>query len=89
MLALLLLQWYYSGFLRPAFIGVFSANYKLKVCTITEAVGGDYLSLQLEDRDTCSIEGDPGRLLLRLESKENGGRHCGRGSEIRVRSVPL
>ena len=63
------------------FVGVFGTYDELKIRTVAKAIGGDDFSLQLEDRDTCTIKCDTRRLLLRFKSKENGGRHGDRGSE--------
>ena len=64
---------WYLGFLRLTFTGVFGTDYKLKVCSITKSVGSNDFPLQLKDRDARSIKCNSGRLLLRLEAKEDGG----------------
>lgn len=57
--------------MRPTFFCVLVVNRQLEVSPIAQSTLADDFSLELEDRNTSAIEGDPRGFFLGLEFEMN------------------
>jgi hypothetical protein len=72
-----LVSWIHAGMaqMRLTFIAIFVIDRKVEIFSITKAALDDNITFELKDGDTGTIKFHSGRIFLRLELEEHGGRH--------------